>query len=63
MFGLILANGVAKAFSNKFLSGFDPYAKTQNGNLSLKKVGDGFVDVITDVGSVGNIKGKRSELL
>ena len=63
MFGLILANGVQKAFLNKVLTNFGPNAKIQNGNLSLKKVDGGFFDIITDVGSVGNTKGKRLEFL
>ena len=49
---MILANGVPKAFSKKVLTNFGPYAKTQNGNRSLKKVDGGFFDIMTDVGSV-----------
>ena len=56
MFGLILAN----AFFNKILMGFGQNAKLQNGTLSFKKVDGGFADIMTDVGSVGNTKGKLS---
>ena len=62
MFGLVLANGVQKAFFNKVLTGFGPNAKLQNGTLSLKKVGGGYFDIMTGVGSVENSKGKRLKL-